>query len=316
MSKNLCVLVTLLIFSFRCLSNDIKINNLENFYVKANYFGALFNAIGPLKGKEDAGTDKDGVFSISKEERIEAGYNPKYVPGFASSAAVGYLLENMRVEFEGLYSQTDLYDEDYSNKNKARYVELRRSKDTSAGTKCDSPWRSIKFFEIKKKDVKVDTEKCEDVREAIESKTIEADFRVAFKMKNKGFNNLAGMINVYHEFNKEGMQFVPYIGVGGGLTKVKFLGRTRYAFAYQAKLGVNYPLTTQTQVFAGLRYFGILGNEFKGIVPTIKIPQGEKYIPSGESSEVDETARTESTTATITNRFGVYGLEFGLAHHF
>ncbi|MDE5058332.1 hypothetical protein OZD66_00340 [Wolbachia endosymbiont of Drosophila baimaii] len=32
--------------------------------------------------------------------------------------------------------------------------------------------------------------------------------------------------------------------------------------------------------------------------------------------KVDETARVESTTATITNRFGIYGLEFGLVYHF
>ncbi|WP_255324076.1 P44/Msp2 family outer membrane protein [Wolbachia endosymbiont of Culex quinquefasciatus] len=107
-----------------------------------------------------------------------------------------------------------------------------------------------------------------------------------------------------------------YFGVGAGVTKVKFLGKTRYALAYQAKLGVNYPLTTNTQAFAGLRYFGILGNEFKGILPVAKILAGEKYIPAGKSNEVDETARMQSTTTTITNRFGIYGLEFGLVYRF
>ncbi|QOD38307.1 P44/Msp2 family outer membrane protein [Candidatus Wolbachia massiliensis] len=293
-----CVLAVLLTFSSKCLSNDTQINNLENFYVKASYFGALFNNIGPFQGKEDNTTDKDGVFSFNKNERIEAGYNPKYVPGFAGSVAVGYLLENMRVEFEGLYSQIDLYDEDYSDKNKAKYVELRRNKERSAGVECNSPWRSGKI------DINLQ-ENCK----------VGVELRAAFKMRNEGFNNLAGMINVYHDFNKGETQFVPYAGIGGGLTKVKFLGRTRYAFAYQAKLGVNYQLTTQVQASAGLRYFGILGNVFKDIIPTIKIPKGEEYTPPG-GNEIDETARVESTTATITNRFGIYGLDFGLTYHF
>ncbi len=300
-------LLVLLTFSFRCLSYDDKINNLENVYIKANYFGAFFNAIGSLEGKEDAGDNiTEGVFSFNKKERIEAGYSPKYVPGFAGSAAIGYLFKNMRVELEGLYSQTNLYDEDYSDKNKARYIELRRNDDVSAGannsvsagTKCESPWRSGKV------DINI-VEQC-----------VKAQFAAAFKMRNEGFNNLAGMINVYHDFNTEEIPFTPYIGVGAGVTKVKFLGKTRYALAYQAKLGVNYPLTTQIQAFAGLRYFGILDNQFKDIVPGIKILAGEKYPPASGGSEVDETARVESTTATITNRFGIYGLEFGLVYHF
>ncbi len=45
----------------------------------------------------------------------------------------------MRVEFEGLYSQTNLYDEDYSDKKKARYIELRRHNDASTGAECNSP---------------------------------------------------------------------------------------------------------------------------------------------------------------------------------
>ncbi|MDD9331642.1 MAG: P44/Msp2 family outer membrane protein [Wolbachia sp.] len=293
--------LVLLTFSFSCLSYDNETNNLENFYVKTNYFGALFNAIGSLSGKEDAGDNiTGGVFSFNREERIEEGYNPRYVPGFAGSAAIGYLLRNMRIELEGLYSQTDLYGEDYSNKNKARYVELRRNEAASAGAKCNSPWRSGNV------DVNLQ-ENC----------GIEVRFKAAFKMKNEGFNNLAGTINVYHDFNIEETQLTPYVGIGTGVAKVKFLGKTRYALAYQTKLGINYPLTTQTQAFAGLRYFGILCNQFKNIVPVVKIPVGEKYkTPAPEYKDIDERARVESTTATITNRFGIYGLEFGLVYYF
>ncbi|WP_168463929.1 P44/Msp2 family outer membrane protein [Wolbachia endosymbiont of Ctenocephalides felis wCfeT] len=296
--KFVCLLVASLTLSLNCSSREI--NNSQNFYVKANYFGALFNAIGPFDGNEDVYQDiTEGIFSFNKTEKMEEGYNPKYVPGFAGSAAIGRSFGNTRVELEYLHSQTNLYDEEYSNKNKATYIELRRDKATSTGAKCDSPWRSGKV------DLTIN-ENCE----------VGAKFRAAFKMKNEGFNNLAGMVNVYHDFNKEGMQLVPYVGIGVGLSKIKFLGKTKYAPAYQAKLGVNYLLTEQTQAFAGLRYFGILDDEFEGVVPTIKIPAGEKYTPPQGGSEVDETTRVESTTATITNRFGIYGLEVGLAYRF
>ena len=57
------------------------------------------------------------------------------------------------------------------------------------------------------------------------------------------------------------------IAVSQHFTSVKFLGSTRYTFAYQAKLGVNYLLTTQVETFAGLRYFGIHSNKFESIIP-------------------------------------------------
>lgn len=297
------ILLTSLTFSFKCLSSDAEINNLENFYVRAGYFGALFNTIGTLEGKEDAHgkiggdvTDAKGVWSFNEKERIEAGYNPKYTQDLLVMLQQG--IHQIRIEFEGLHSQTDLYDENYSNKGKAQYVELRRTEDTSKGTECNSHWGSGKVDIL------------------FEEKCTKAEFRAAFKMKNKGFNNLAGMINAYYDFDMEPYKLYAGAGAGLGVTKVKFLGRTRYAPAYQAKLGVSYLLTTQIQAFAGLHYFRILGDQFKDIVPVVKIPAGEKYTPSGGSSKVDETARVESTTATINNRFGIYGLELGLAYHF
>ncbi|WP_250778306.1 P44/Msp2 family outer membrane protein [Wolbachia pipientis] len=281
------------------LSWNALADNLDGFYIKASYFNALFNTIGPLEGKENVGNNiTEGVFSFNKNERIGAGCNPTYVPGLAGGIAVGYILENVKIEFESLYSQTNLYSEDYSNKDKAKYVELRRNKDASAGTECSSPWRSGK----------VDV----DIKNTCENIDASVKFRAAFKMRNEGFDNSARLVNVYYDFG--GKSFTPYISIGGGLTKVKFLGRTRYAFAYQTKLGVNYQLTTQVQAFAGLRYFGILGNQFENIVPTLKIPAGEEASKSGRS--FDHRARIESNTAAITNRFGIYGLETGLTYYF
>ncbi|MGL9731639.1 MAG: P44/Msp2 family outer membrane protein [Wolbachia sp.] len=92
--------------------------------------------------------------------------------------------------------------------------------------------------------------------------------------ENEGFDNSARLVNVYYDFGGE--SFTPYVSIGSELTKVKFLGRTRYAFAYQTKLDINYQFAPQVKTFASLRYFGILGNQFENIVPTLKIPAGEQ----------------------------------------
>ncbi|CQD06171.1 surface antigen [Wolbachia endosymbiont wPip_Mol of Culex molestus] len=64
-------LLTLLTFSFRCLSYDSEINNLKNFYIQANYFGAFFNAIGSLKGKEDGGENvTEGVLALMRRRGL------------------------------------------------------------------------------------------------------------------------------------------------------------------------------------------------------------------------------------------------------
>ncbi|MEY2393260.1 hypothetical protein [Wolbachia endosymbiont of Tettigetta isshikii] len=70
------------------------------------------------------------------------------------------------------------------------------------------------------------------------------------------------------------------------------------------------------QAFAGLRYFGILGNQFENIVSTLKIPAGEKATKPGDDKSFDHCARIESSTAIITNRFGIYGLEAWLTYYF
>ncbi|MFP3036253.1 MAG: P44/Msp2 family outer membrane protein [Wolbachia sp.] len=283
------------------LSWNALADNLDGFYIKASYFNAFLNTIGPLEGKEDVGNNKtEGVFSFNKNKRIRAGCNPKYIPGLAGSIAVGYILENVKIEFESLYSQTNLYSEDYSNKDKAKYVELRRNECTSTGTECNSPWRSGK--------VDVDIKNtCENIGASVK-------FRAAFKMSNEGFDNSARLVNVYYNFGGESL--TPYVSIGGGVTKVRFLGRTRYAFAYQTKLGINYQLATQVQAFAGLRYLGILGDQFEKIVPTLKIPAGEKATKPGDDKSFDHCARIKSSTTTITNRFGIYGLEARLTYYF
>ncbi len=55
--------------------------------------------------------------------------------------------------------------------------------------KCDPRQKSIKFLEKQKNNVRIDIKKCDN---ANADQTLEQIFRVAFKMKNEGLNNLAG----------------------------------------------------------------------------------------------------------------------------
>ncbi|MGL9762737.1 MAG: hypothetical protein ACR5LB_11605 [Wolbachia sp.] len=46
---------TLIILPAFLLSWNALADNLDGFYIKASYFDALFNTIGPLEDKEDVG---------------------------------------------------------------------------------------------------------------------------------------------------------------------------------------------------------------------------------------------------------------------
>ncbi len=149
------------------------------------------------------------------------------------------------------------------------------------------------------------------------------DEKAAFKIKNKDFNNRAMLMNVYYDLSIN-QYLAPYISGGLGFTKAKFLGKSSYAPAYQLKLGAQYALTEKAQIFASLRYFGIFNDEFSGILPTTKIPAGDagalnNIIVNGQfhrNYNYNYTTRVESTTATVTHRFGIYGLEVGMVYHF
>ncbi|GHM58462.1 MAG: hypothetical protein sL5_06060 [Candidatus Mesenet longicola] len=314
---------------------------LKNFYVQGGYFGAFGNAMGDFSGKEEAGNVTEKVMSFNSDEELVEGYEPKYTPGFAGSGTIGYQLNALqlpfmlsrllpsRIEIEGLYSQLNLDDEEYGDKDKAGYVELVRSGPAtlndgdmtpSAGTNCDSKWKTIT------------NPSCELQSSGnMGYSAIKLNFtgtKAAFKIKDEGFNNQAMLMSVYYDLNIN-PYLVPYIGGGLGFTQVKFLGKSHYAPAYQLKLGASYRLAEKAQIFAGLRYFGIFNDEFASVLPTTKIPAGdagtlrEVIINNIHYNRVNRTmydynytARVASTTATINHRFGVYGLEVGMVYNF
>ncbi|WP_339048456.1 P44/Msp2 family outer membrane protein [Candidatus Mesenet endosymbiont of Phosphuga atrata] len=308
---------------------------LKNFYVRGGYFGAFGNAIGDFSGKEEAGNVTEKVMSFNSDEEFVEGYKPKYTPGFAGGGTIGYQLNTLqlplmlsrllpsRIEIEGLYSQLNLDDEEYGDKDKAGYVELIRlsrpsptgffDNTASAGTTCDSKWKTIA------------SPLCGIQwhwnRRGIYPNLVGTN--AAFKIKNEGFNNRAMLMSVYYDLNIN-PYLVPYVGGGLGFTQVKFLGKSHYAPAYQLKLGASCRLAEKAQIFAGLRYFGIFNDEFASVLPIIKIPAGDAgtlnvVIINGNernNHNYNYTTRIASTTATINHRFGIYGLEVGMVYNF
>ncbi len=276
--------------------------DMGGFYITGHYHGEFFNNIGEFKGKEDAtGVVTQKILGWKKDGTLSQEYKPEYKAQlFAGGGAVGFAMEGLRVELEGLYSQININNKDFTKEENAQYVELQRNNDSSGGTMNTAP---INAF------ASIDT----TLRKDTAAVDVPNSRLAAFKMKNEGFRNIAGMVNAYYDIESEDMPVVPYIGIGGGLTQIKFLGKERYAFAYQAKAGVSYAVTPEVKLFAGYRYFGVFGDKLKEVKPTAPITVAAAAAAGAAGAH---PARVESTTATIENKFGVHGLEAGVIFNF
>ncbi|WP_339045543.1 P44/Msp2 family outer membrane protein [Candidatus Mesenet endosymbiont of Agriotes lineatus] len=317
-------LVTLLTFSpsysFARVAGDSPTGPVDgdigNIYIAGHYHGEFFNKIGGLKGKEDAqGVATGAILGWDAESKAAGKYKPKYKnPVFAGGASIGVaLMEGIRIEFEGLYSQINVDDKDFESEEKAQYVELQRAGTASGNTAQNSNWASI--------DVTVRT----SVNTGLgQNDVIIANPRfAAFKMKNEGFNNIAGMINAYGDFRiSEEFEADLYAGVGAGLTKIKFLDTSRFAPAYQIKGGISCALpNSPAKVFVGYRYFGVFGDKFKEVKSTTggeitAAVAGEDGGPNAAGGGRNEPIRIKSTTATIESSFAVHGIEAGIMYNF
>lgn len=311
-------LITLLAFSsigsFARVAGDSPVGPVEgdmsNIYIAGHYHGEFFNKIGDLKGKEDAKGVATGAILGWDAESKEAGkYKPKYKnQTFAGGASIGMaLMEGIRIEFEGLYSQINVDDKDFESEEKAQYVELQRDNASSGSTfgsthASPSKWASI--------DTKVRQDTQNSAQDIANSRL------AAFKIKNEGFNNIAGMINAYGDFRiSEEFEADLYAGVGAGLTKIKFLDASRSAPAYQIKGGISCALpNSPAKIFVGYRYFGVFGDKFKEVKPTEAITDAVVVGNAGAANH--EPARVKSTTATIESSFAVHGIEAGIMYNF
>ncbi|WP_395463327.1 P44/Msp2 family outer membrane protein [Wolbachia endosymbiont of Cantharis cryptica] len=81
---------------------------------------------------------------------------------------------------------------------------------------------------------------------------------------------ISGLVNVHYDVQIADMSVIPYVGVGVGVAYISNPAKEKivadqkhgFGFAYQAKAGVSYPLTTGIDLVAGGRYFGAYGAKF------------------------------------------------------
>lgn len=230
-------LVTLLSLSNSAFSEPVGTEDETSYYVRLQYNGEFFNMMSGKEVKSDHASTGTfaSLFSYKKAEgtKDEAFYKPNYKASFfAGSAAAGYMMEGIRVELEGLYSQLDIDGTDYKNDGRQ-----------------DTPDNARVFG-------KATTLSGADASNAIG--------------KNEGFKTIAAMVNAYYDVDlgNESIPAVPYVGAGVGVARVNFAGADHWKPAYQAKAGVSYAVTSDStiKVYGGYRYFGLYGNEFKDAI--------------------------------------------------
>nr|WP_168464948.1 P44/Msp2 family outer membrane protein [Wolbachia endosymbiont of Ctenocephalides felis wCfeT] len=118
--------------------------------------------------------------------------------------------------------------------------------------------------------------------------------------------NASLMANVYHHWKSDRFSFSPYIGIGGGMTRMKMFEQTSWKPAYQVKAGLDYKITDDTNVHIGYRHFGAIGTD-------IKLKAGE--ITNGQKSA--EISTTNTQDITISNKlFATHSVELGLTVNF
>jgi OmpA-OmpF porin, OOP family len=87
-----------------------------------------------------------------------------------------------------------------------------------------------------------------------------------------------GLLSIYYDIVMD-LPVVPYFGAGIGIAHVHYrnshagntltqIDDTQMVFAYQYVLGVSYPLSKKTSIFADYRYFGTGDPEFSDVVGT------------------------------------------------
>lgn len=124
---------------------------------------------------------------------------------------------------------------------------------------------------------------------------------------NEGFTHIAAMINAYYDVDlgMEDIPVSPYIGIGAGLSMTNFIGASHYKPAYQAKAGVSYAVTPEIKLYAGYRYFGVYGSEFKDV----------ELVKTADGTDRAKDTK-EKLTLTQDGVLGQHGVEAGLTFHF
>ena len=198
---------------------------------------------------------------IKTNTKFDIPYNAKFKDNAISfSGAVGYIdQEGPRIEIEGSYEEFDIKDSgNYTISEAARYIALARAITTGQNYP--------------------DTDKY-------------------VVMRNNGLSVASIVINGCYDFSLNNLKISPYICAGFGGDIIEFFSAVRFKFAYQGKLGISYPLSSNIILFADGYYHKVIGNQFKNL--------NVQHV-------VNLTEAPKATSAVATLNIEYFGSELGL----
>ncbi|KJV63480.1 MULTISPECIES: P44/Msp2 family outer membrane protein [Ehrlichia] len=198
---------------------------------------------------------------IKTNTKFDTPYNAKFKDNAISfNGAVGYIAqEGPRIEIEGSYEKFDIKDSgNYTINEAAKYIALAR---------------------------------------AIASGQNYPDTGKYVVIRNNGLSVASIIINGCYDFSLNNLKISPYICAGFGGDIIEFFSAVRFKFAYQGKLGISYPLSSNIILFADGYYHKVIGNQFKNL--------NVQHV-------VNLTEAPKATSAVATLNIEYFGSEFGL----
>ena len=265
-------------------------DQISKFYDFAEDVGGVKS--GFILGKLQKDKSSSALFSSAKI------YEPKYARSyFNGGLAVGYMAYNgLSFEVEGSYNSTDVDTEDYLTDEDAYFFEVNRAT-PQIGVK-DALWS----------DVPTDAPlSLANPRVSTVGAKLSGNEQYALQFKHDSIKVLSLLGGLVYRFM--GDQFItPFVGLSGGLARMKLLEKSYNRFGFQLRGGVNFYVTDGLSFSLGYRYFSIPNGKVDEVEPVKGIPAF-----AGDSSK-KLNARPASTTVHGKIDYAVHGLEVALTY--
>nr|ABO36254.1 Omp-1-14 [Ehrlichia ewingii] len=256
-------------------SNDVSINDSkEGFYISAKYSPSIpyirkFSAVEtPIEGaisptKKVLGLNKGGSIANSHDfSKIDPSLDFHNNLISGFSGSIGYAMDGPRIEIEATYQKFHPKNPDNNDTDSSDHY---------------------KYYGL----FREGTPQEEEHRYVV--------------LKNEGLTFMSLTVNACYDIVAEGIPFIPYACVGIGSDLIDIFNDKNLKFAYQGKVGISYPITSEVSAFIGGYYHGIIGNKFNKL--PVKTPVTLDTAP-------------QTTSASVELDTGFFGGEIGVSFSF
>ncbi|MGN7618840.1 MAG: P44/Msp2 family outer membrane protein [Ehrlichia sp.] len=244
-------------------SNDVGMDDAkEGFYISAKYSPSIpyfrnFSAVEtPIDGtisptKSVRGLEKGGSIGIADDfskADLSLDFHNNLMSGFSGS--IGYVMNGPRIEVEAMYQKFNPKNPDNNDNDSGDYY---------------------KYYGL--------------FREAGVTDSNGNDVGQYVVLKNEGLTFMSLMVNACYDIAAEGVPFTPYACAGIGSDIIDLFNDKSLKFAYQGKIGISYPITSEVSAFVSGYYHGVIGNKFYRI--PVRTPATLYTAPQTTSASVD-----------------------------